>query len=88
MAFKVIAVEETPNPNARKIVLDRPVSPTPLSYRSAESAADHPLASKLFALKGVVGLLLLHDFVTISKSSEARWTDISTKAKRILSKDV
>ena len=85
MAFKVIAVEQTPNPNARKVVLDGRISETPLSYRTPESAVGNALAEKLMALPGVVGLLMLHDFVTISKSSEARWADISARAKRILS---
>ena len=87
MAFKVISVQETPNPNARKMLLDRQISEIPLSFRTAEATAAHPLAARLMALPGVVGLLMLHDFVTISKSSEARWADISAKAKRILSQD-
>jgi hypothetical protein len=84
MALKVLSVEPTPNPNAKKFVIDRRISETPLSYRTSEAAAKDPLAAKLMALPGVVGLLFLHDFVTVSKSSEARWADISAKAKRIM----
>jgi len=86
MPFKVLEVQETPNPNARKLVLDRAIAETPLSFRSSDAAGDHPVAAALFKLNGVTGLLLLHDFVTISKSSDARWADITGKAKRILAK--
>ena len=37
-------------------------------------------------LKGVTAVLLLHDFVTLNKSPEARWADITGRAKRILAK--
>ena len=84
MAFKVLSVEETPNPNAKKLVLDRTISRTPLSFRSVESAVGNALAERLMALPGVVGIFMLNDFVTISKSSEARWADISSKARRIV----
>ncbi|QOV91447.1 NifU N-terminal domain-containing protein [Humisphaera borealis] len=87
MAFNVVAVQETPNPNAKKILLDRAISDVPLSFRTEEAASKNPLAQRLMSIPGVVGLLMLHDFVTISKSSEARWADISRKARRILAED-
>lgn len=86
MGYKVLESQPTPNPNARKLVLDRQISPEPLSFRSADEAKGHPLASSLFAIDGIIAVLLLHDFVTINKSSEARWADITSKAKRVLAK--
>lgn len=82
--FKVLAVEQTPNPNAKKFVLDRQVSASPISIRSPGDSANHVMAQRLMSIPGVVGVLLLNDFVTISKSSEARWADITVKAKRIV----
>ena len=40
------------------------------------------------SIKGrdLVAGLLLHDFVTINKSSKARWADITSRAKRALAK--
>ena len=84
MSYVVREVQSTPNPNAMKWVLDRTISPTPLSFRSAVDADAHPVAKALMALKGVSAVLLLNDFVTINKSPEARWAEIKTKANRIL----
>ncbi len=86
MPFVVREVQPTPNPNAVKLVLDRTVSAEPQSFRTPSDAAGHELAERLMALKGVTAVLLLHDFVTLNKSSEARWADITAKAKRILAK--
>lgn len=86
MPFKVLEMQATPNPNAKKFVLDRTISEVPLSFRSPDSTNGNLLAEQLLNLKGVTGLLILNDFVTISKSSEVRWADIISKAKRILAK--
>ena len=86
MPFVVREVQPTPNPNAMKFVLDRTVSAEPQSFRTAAAAKGNDLAERLIALKGVTAVLLLHDFVTLNKSSEARWADITGRAKRVLSK--
>jgi len=72
----VIRYEPTPNPNALKCVLSGQVSDGSLSFRTAESAAAHPLAAALFAVGGVAGLLLHKDWLTVSKSPQAKWPAI------------
>jgi len=84
MGFRVLEIQPTPNPNAQKVVLDRPVSEQPMSFFNAAAASGHPLATQLFAIEGVSTLLLLGDFITINKSPQARWADIMPKAKVIL----
>lgn len=84
MAFRVEDIQSTPNPNAVKIILDRLVSEQPISFFSAEAAADHPLAKMLFSIPGVSSLLLLDDFITINKSPEARWADITRRVRQVL----
>jgi hypothetical protein len=84
MSFRVREIQPTPNPNALKFVLDRTVAPQPMSFFNAAAATDHPLAKRLFQIAGVSSLLLLGDFVTINKSSEARWDDIKAQAKAAL----
>ena len=76
MAFRVLEIQPTPNPNAAKFILDRPVSEQPTSFLNAASAVGHPLASRLFTVPGVTSVLLLGDFVTVNKSPEAKWDDI------------
>ena len=84
MPFNVNEVQPTPNPNATKFVLDRKISQGPVSFLDAASAKDHPVASRLFAIGGVSGVLLLGDFVTVNKAPEARWSDITSSVKRVL----
>jgi hypothetical protein len=67
-----------------KFVLDRSISDVPVSFFDASSGSGHPVASKLFTVEGVVSVLLLKDFVTISKTPAARWADIKQPVKRIL----
>jgi len=83
--FRVIEIQPTPNPNAAKFVLDRPVSQQPVSFLNSSAAKDDPLARQLFAIPGVSSLLLLGDFITINKSPDARWDDITDRARSVLS---
>jgi scaffold Nfu/NifU family protein len=86
MGWKVLEIAVTPNPNAKKFVLDQPVSPQPLSFFTADAAKDHPLAAELFRVPGVTNLLLLGDFITVSKRSEVQWQAIVPRVREILKK--
>ena len=86
MSFRIVEIQPTPNPNAAKFVLDRPVSEQPLSFFNAAAADGYPLAKKLFGIDGVTSLLLLGDFITINKRPDAGWNDISAQAEAILGK--
>ena len=85
MAFRVLEVQPTPNPNALKFMLDRSIAEQPTSFLAAGSVGDHPIARRLFAIPGVSSLLLLGDFVTVNKSPDANWADIKPRVQRVLS---
>jgi hypothetical protein len=85
MPFSVTEVQPTPNPNAAKFMLDRPVADQPISFFNAGAAQSHPLAARLFAISGVSSLLLLGDFITVNKSPNANWNDITPQVERVLS---
>jgi len=85
-----IEVQGTPNPNAAKFVLDRPVpGEGSRSYFDQESAAADALAARLFALNGVRALLLVDNFVTVTKTEDADWDslvhDVQTTIEAVLS---
>lgn len=84
MGFTVREIQPTPNPNAMKFVLDRPISEQPTSFFESQSAQGHPVASHLFAVPGVSSVLLLGDFVTINKKPDAKWAEITAQVKRAL----
>jgi NFU1 iron-sulfur cluster scaffold homolog, mitochondrial len=88
MGFRVTEVQPTPNPNAVKFMLDRPISEQPMSYFNAAAAGDHPVAKALFAVPGVTSLLLLGDFITVNKRPEAKWPDVRKQVESVLSEIV
>ena len=87
MPYRVREIQPTPNPNAAKFVLDKPVSEHPTSFFNAAQAVDHPLAAKLFGVEGVSSLLLLGDFITVNKTADADWKTVSDRVKAILASD-
>lgn len=69
-----IQTETTPNPDAIKFIPGSPVSTQgSFDYRNAESAAKSPLAQRLFKIRGVNGVLLGADFVSITKAEDDDW---------------
>jgi hypothetical protein len=84
MPLRVQEIVATPNPNAAKFILDKPVAQQPTSFFNAAAAKGHPLAEKLFAIDGVSSLLLLGDFVTVNKTPEAQWSKINPRVKAVL----
>lgn len=87
MPFRVREIQPTPNPNAAKFVLDRKVADGTISFLQAEQAEGHPLAAKLFAIEGVSGVMLLGDFITVTKSPSADWKTISMRVKAMLASE-
>jgi hypothetical protein len=86
MGFSVKEIQPTPNPNAAKFILDREISDRPISFLNPEQGAAHPVASQLFAIKGVASVLILSDFVTINKTGQSSWSAITPKVAEILQK--
>jgi Fe-S cluster biogenesis protein NfuA len=65
-----IQTEATPNPATLKFLPGEPVLPgSTREYRAAAEAEESPLAHRLFAVKGVSGVFLGQDFVTVTKSA-------------------
>ncbi len=86
MPLRVTAFEPTPNPDAVKCVLDRRISDDRRSFGSGagDPGDDEPLAASLLAIEGVVGVMLLHDWLTIRKSPDASWKRIRPLVRRAL----
>ena len=84
MGFEVKEIQATPNPNAAKFILNREISDFPLSFLQPADGKDHPVASRLFSIKGVSSVLILGDFVTVNKLPEVPWKEITQKIKEIL----
>lgn len=74
---KVINIEPTPNPDALKFILQRPILRSGVrSFRDFASAVGDPLGSAIFALGQVTSVFYMDRFVTVNKESEAQWSDL------------
>ncbi len=84
MPYTVTEFEPTPNPNAMKCWLDRPISDGPRSFLNAEMAKSDPIAAALFAQAGATTVLFNGDWLTVNKPPHEEWASVKKKVKRVL----
>jgi Fe-S cluster biogenesis protein NfuA len=74
-----IQLEWTPNPNTLKYVVDRRLIPSgAINFTSPDQATGKsPLASRLMGVKGVVGVMLGTNFVTVTKGNDGEWDELN-----------
>ena len=84
MSFTITEFETTPNPNAVKCWLDRPISDHPRSFLNAKMAEQDVIAAALFAEAGVTNVLFNGDWLTINKPPDVEWSAIKPKVRRVL----
>lgn len=77
-----VTPEPTPNPNAMKFTVGRPVG-GPATF-SAGNEADNPAAADLLAIDGVESVFFTADFVTVTKSPDTGWDSVTARAQEIL----
>lgn len=69
-----IRIEETPNPNAHRYVLNRQVQEEAKGrFFAVDDQPDEPLALALVQVDGVTNVLLLPNSVTVNKDNERDW---------------
>ncbi len=72
-----IQTESTPNPATLKFLPGQEVMATGTAdFPSAEGADKSPLATRIFAVKGVSGVFFGNDFVTVTKEDAVEWDHI------------
>ncbi|MEO1238550.1 MAG: NifU family protein [Pseudomonadota bacterium] len=72
-----IQTEATPNPATLKFLPGQTVLEAGTAdFPSAEAAAASPLATRIFAVDGVVGVFFGIDFVTVTKTEATEWDHI------------
>ena len=74
---KVINIEPTPNPDALKFIVQKPILRSGTrSFRDFASAVGDPLGSKLFALGHVTSVFYMDRFVTVNKEPADEWSGL------------
>lgn len=85
MNYVDVMVDPTPNPNAVKFTLDRPVTEGgSQSYANKEQAQANPLAAKLFELPGVAAVFFLNNFVTVTRDPAQSWDDLVPEVVNVI----
>ena len=81
-----ITARPTPNPNSLKFEVDGAavIDDGLLAFHSLVEAAEHELASELFALRGVESLMLVPEFVTVTKHAAADWELLAAGVEAVL----
>ena len=80
-----VNIQLTPNPNAVKFTLDRSTTGGVLkTYRTPSEASEHPAASGLFAIDGVVGVFMTANFISVQKADDRDWEDIVPRATEVI----
>ena len=74
---KVVNIEPTPNPDALKFIVQRPLLRSGVrSFRDFGSAVGDSLGSAVFALGKVTSVFYMDRFVTVNKEAKAEWSDL------------
>jgi len=80
-----INVQGTPNPNAAKFQLDGTrLGDSSRFYVASSEAANDPLAARLFEIAGVRALLIVEDFITVTKHEDADWNDLVVRVEEVI----
>ena len=70
--------EATPNPNAIKFTLDRPLTEgRAQTFRAGSDPAESPLGARIFALDGVTNVFMTADFVSVTKEGDIDWQELA-----------
>ncbi len=73
-----VRTERTPNPNSLKYNLGTTLLPgSSANFPTAEGSERSPLATRLFAVDGVVAIFIGPDFITVTKDDTKEWNDIN-----------
>ena len=84
MPYTVVEFEPTPNPNAVKCWLDKPISTVPRSFLNRDMASEDAVAIALFDLAGATTVLFNGDWITVNKPHDVSWESMKAKIKRVL----
>lgn len=77
---KIAEIGGTPNPNAMKFILKKPLTwGITRSYENAEQAKDDPLAAALFDIEHVTNVFYVDHWITVTQDGGADWQELTRK---------
>lgn len=86
--MKIVAIEQTPNPNSMRVVLDTELpSGTSYNYKKSDvGTAEEPAASVL-KINGVNGIYHVMNFMAVERSSDVEWEEILSAIEAVIPKN-
>jgi len=84
MPYQVVRYEPTPNPNAIKCWLDKPISEGPRSFLNRDMASGDAIAERLFDEAGVSTILMNGEWMTVNKPPDADWKTVKAMVEEVL----
>ena len=72
MAYEIKQIDNTPNPRARKLIVE-PAPGSIRSYFKPDDAQGDPLGEALFGVKGVTNVLIHSAFISVSIEPDRDW---------------
>ena len=83
-----IHVQQTPNPDTLKFVLDfELVQNGSIEFKNSLDANGYPFVQKIFGLEGVELVFLGSNFISVKKNSSLEWAKILEEIKNIIKND-
>lgn len=80
-----IYTEMTPNPETMKFVANKLLYPgKSIDFPDADSAKPSPLATELFGFPFIKAVFIASNFVTLTKTPDAEWQDITPSIRQFL----
>lgn len=83
MPFEITKIETTPNPRARKLIVD-PAPGSIRSYFKPDDALGDPMGKALFDIEGVTNVLIHTQFVSVSLDDAGAWKSTLPKLRQTL----
>jgi NFU1 iron-sulfur cluster scaffold homolog, mitochondrial len=84
MPVKVVS-QPTPNPNAMKFNLDRPVTAgSSASFSTGQDASSNPLAAAILAIPKVQAVFLLNSFVSVTREPDGDWDQVAPAVQQAI----
>lgn len=77
-----IYAESTPNPNSMKFVMNCMILPNEsVDFRNQSETGNSPMAEELFKFPYVSGVFIMNNFVSITKTENVEWIEITTELR-------
>lgn len=84
-----VYAESTPNPNSMKFVMNCMLLPNEsVDFRNISDAVNSPFAQELFKFPYVIGVFIMNNFVSINKTEDVEWIEVTIELREFIKKYV